>query len=512
MVCYHPVTCIYPAVENSEGKRPLLFSVPEDWRLDRKLPIFRMAGKNYEDIQGFKIKVPCGKCIGCRLDYARHWAIRSMHEARMHKDNCFVTLTFNNEHMPDNGSLCRGYIQSWLKRFRWKYGNNIRYMLCGEYGSKTHRPHYHILFYGFNFPDRYVWSERHGNLYYRSPGLEEIWRDASSSESNGFSVIGDVSFESSAYVARYITKKVFGVPAKDHYNGREKEFLNMSRMPGLGNEFFYKYWSDMYNVGYVVCYNRGKKFKAPIPRYYDNLLSEYKPELYNRYKFDKRKEMINNLFVEHLDESTERLQVREELQNLKLDKLVRFYEISDFLHNIYYRYISASYKKALNALKTLDFIFEAKCDDARQVLQDDKNTYDFIFLDAFTPAKCPVLWTVDFFKLLHSHLDDNGMILTYSNSAAVRNAFIQAGFWVGKIYDKASDKFNGTIAAKKLELIKYGLSEYDLGLINSKTGIVYRDENLTLDNEAIIAARQKEVDMSGLQSGSKFIRTYRSAK
>lgn len=153
-----------------------------------------------------------------------------------------------------------------------------------------------------------------------------------------------------------------------------------------------------------------------------------------------------------------------------------------------------------------------KFNDARQVIKEDDNSYNYIFLDAFTPAKCPCLWTVDFFKELHKHLDDEGMILTYSNSAAVRNAFIQAGFWTGKIYNKESDKFIGTIATKKLELIKNGLSEYDLGLINTKAGIVYRDKDLTLDNEAIIAAHSKEVAQSGLQSSSKFIKTFRGNK
>lgn len=334
MTCYHPLTCFYPVMENSDGKRPLLFTLPEGFKLDRNSPIYRDV-KNNEEIQGFKIKVPCGRCIGCRLDYSRHWAIRSMHEAKMHSDNCFVTLTFDDEHLPDNRSLSRGYIQSWMKRFRYKFGNDIRFMICGEYGAKTQRPHYHIIFYGFNFPDRYVWSCRHGNIYYRSPSLEEVWRDASSSTGNGFSVIGDVTFESSAYVARYITKKVFGATSKRFYGDREPEFLNMSRMPGLGNDFFYKYWTDMYNLGYIVMDNRGNKFKAPIPRYYDYLLKDFKPDVYNLYKLDKRNTMINNLFIDNIDESEQRLQVREELQKLKLDKLVRFYEISPLLHNIY---------------------------------------------------------------------------------------------------------------------------------------------------------------------------------
>ena len=207
----------------------------------------------------------------------------------------------------------------------------------------------------------------------------------------------------------------------------------------------------------------------------------------------------------------------------KICRIYEFYKIqgckntllrrsSAFLHNIYYRYLSKSYKKALKYLKINDLIFDVNIDDARRALLYDKNIYNYIFLDAFTPAKCPCLWTVDFFKLLRKHLDDNGMILTYSNSAAVRNAFIQAGFWVGKIYNKESDKFMGTVAAKKLELIKNGLSEYDLGLIKTKAGIVYRDENLTLDNGAIIATHEKEVANSSLMSSSKFIKTFRGAK
>ena len=186
--------------------------------------------------------------------------------------------------------------------------------------------------------------------------------------------------------------------------------------------------------------------------------------------------------------------------------------LSYFLHNIYYNHISNSYKKALKYLKIVNLNFNVKCDDARKVILHDDCSYNYIFLDAFSPVKCPCLWTVDFFKLLHSHLDDNGMILTYSNSAAVRNAMINAGLWVGKIYDNDKDKYIGTIAAKNLALIKNGLSEYDLGLIKTKAGIFYRDENLTLDNESIIAQHEIEVAASNNVSSSKFIRKFRGAK
>lgn len=180
-----------------------------------------------------------------------------------------------------------------------------------------------------------------------------------------------------------------------------------------------------------------------------------------------------------------------------------------FLHNIYYNHISISYKTHLNSFKMPDFDFEPKIGDARKSLSEDSETYNYIFLDAFTPAKCPALWSLEFFILLFNHLDDNGLILTYSSSAAIRNAMIHAGFFVGKIYNDDLNKFTGTIAVKNKSLIKHELSEYDLGLINSKAGIFYRDENLNSLNEAIIAARENEVKNSDKISSSRFIKDYK---
>lgn len=186
-------------------------------------------------------------------------------------------------------------------------------------------------------------------------------------------------------------------------------------------------------------------------------------------------------------------------------------EFKAFLHNIYYKYISTSYKNVLNTLKLLDFKFNLTISDARQAVMNDKQLYNYIFLDAFTPTKCPCLWTIDFFKLLYSHLTDDGMILTYSNSALVRNAFLNAGFHVGKIFSDSSNKFTGTIAVKNKSLIKYELSEYDLGLIKSKAGIFYRDENLNLSNEAINSLHKSDVQNSNLISSSRFIKNYKNS-
>ena len=193
----------------------------------------------------------------------------------------------------------------------------------------------------------------------------------------------------------------------------------------------------------------------------------------------------------------------------KTSKTTPLRSLLAFLHNIYYRHISTWNKMALNSLNLIDFDFKLSIEDARQAILKDQNKYNFIFLDAFTPTKCPCLWTVDFFKLLYEHLEDDGLILTYSNSALVRNAFLNAGFYVGKIYSESAKKFTGTVATKNKSLIKNELSEYDLGLIKTRAGIFYHDKDLTLDNEAIIAAHKIEVENSNLISSSRFIKDYK---
>ncbi len=186
--------------------------------------------------------------------------------------------------------------------------------------------------------------------------------------------------------------------------------------------------------------------------------------------------------------------------------------VTAFLHNIYYNYLSKRYKTSLKSPIFNKFIFDLKINDARKEIITDANKYDLIFLDAFTPAKCPMLWSVDFFKLLYEHLDDNGRILTYSNSATIRNAFINAGFYIGKIYNNTSGKFMGTIATKNKSLIKNDLSEYDLGLLKTKAGVFYRDKNLNGLNNEILATHKREVETSDLESSSHYIKRMKKGK
>lgn len=182
---------------------------------------------------------------------------------------------------------------------------------------------------------------------------------------------------------------------------------------------------------------------------------------------------------------------------------------STFLHNIYYRYLTRSYKNTKKLLKNCKINVNLHKNDARNFVRENNQTYNFIFLDAFTPAKCPNLWTLEFIKELYYKLEDDGMILTYSNSAAVRNAFLQNGFSVGKIYDPHLKKFTGTVATKNKFLIQHPLDGLDMSLINSKAGIPFRDGALNLDNNSILENRKNEVRESTLISSSQILKGHK---
>ena len=225
--------------------------------------------------------------------------------------------------------------------------------------------------------------------------------------------------------------------------------------------------------------------KSPEILENQDLISVLANQKYNRFLDDK----IISLF---------------EYYRFKMSKNTSKLHFRTFLHNIYYKYVSKGYKSGLKRYNLQDVEFELKNDDARNVIINDNNLYDLIFLDAFTPSKCPCLWSYDFFKLLFEHLETNGKILTYTTSAAVRGAMVEAGFFIGNIYNEREKKFTGTIATKNKSLIKYPISEFDLGLLKTKAGIFYRDENLTALNEAILARRNEDVKNSTRMSTSKY--------
>lgn len=183
------------------------------------------------------LELPCGWCIGCRLERRRQWAVRCMHEARLHEENAFVTLTYNDENVPQEGLRYMDF-QLFMKRLRHHAGP-LRFYMCGEYGEQFSRPHYHACLFGYGFPDKRYLCTRDGNKVYRSPLLESLW-------SFGFSSIGEVNYTTASYVAGYIVDKVVGDKAEEHYAGRVPEFNRMSLKPGIGAG-----WFERYSMGIV---------------------------------------------------------------------------------------------------------------------------------------------------------------------------------------------------------------------------------------------------------------------
>jgi hypothetical protein len=272
------------------------------WQLDDGTVVFKQAGKVRREL-----KLPCGGCVGCRLERSRTWMIRVMNEASMHEHNAFVTLTYKPEALPPWGNLNYRDFQLFMKRLRKQFGP-VRFYMCGEYGEKDRRPHYHACLFGVNFVDRKVWGKnKNGDALYRSFALEQLWP-------HGISTFGNVTEQSASYVSRYIMKKVTGDAARDHYmvvndDGETfdltPEFTRMSLKPGIGAEWIKKYVKDVKVKDSVII--KGRSMRPP--RYYDKFIEEEDydhSEHVNLLRYEKSKEYRD-------DNTRERLEVREKV-------------------------------------------------------------------------------------------------------------------------------------------------------------------------------------------------------
>lgn len=303
------------------------------WRLHKprngKVISFRPVPRSW----GSAISLPCYKCAGCRLERSRQWAMRCVHESKMHKQNCFVTLTYRNDDLPEFGTLVPEHLKNFHKRLHnrlLRQGHDgIRYYACGEYGDQSQRPHYHTLLFGFDPPDKrlYSGSEDDENAIYSSRMLDETW---------GFGDvrIGAVTFDSAAYVARYCMKKVDGPQrAAGHYlvydadglvHEREPEFARMSLKPGIGATYFRKYGAEILQHDSVIVNAR----EVPSNRYYDKLIDERflaGPDPYRlTYKNRQDKNKIDRKRASDKSERTpERLAVKAELLRQQLNQKKR---------------------------------------------------------------------------------------------------------------------------------------------------------------------------------------------
>ncbi len=218
-----------------------------------------------------KMNVPCEGCIGCRTDRRKEWAARIMHEASQYESNSFLTLTYNDEQLPKDGSLDKSHHRNFIKRLRQHYPKTtMKYYMCGEYGDITNRPHYHSALMGLEFPDEILWSHNDGNPLYTSETLEKIW-------GHGHAKIGQLQMQSAEYVAGYILKKITGQNADDHYRRYDnygnpywlqEEYNAMSK--GIGEKWFKKYWRDVYPSDEMPV--PGVGVVSGPPRYYEKLM------------------------------------------------------------------------------------------------------------------------------------------------------------------------------------------------------------------------------------------------
>ena len=268
------------------------------------------------------MQVPCGRCIGCRLERSQQWAARCMHEASMHDHNAFITLTYKPTKLPMYGSLVPEHWTKFMKDLRYHSGQKLKFYMCGEYGEELSRPHYHACMFGLEIPDKKLHSNKRGIPLYRSEWLQKIW-------SRGFVTIGQVNWKTAAYTARYVMKKITGEDADEHYSRHcaitdrivsvEPEFTRMSRKPGIGKGWFDVYGSEVKNHDSVIVDSYQKK----PPRFYDNIIKEEDPERYEEIKAQRIARALENWE----DSTPRRLKDRETCKEAQVSLLKRNYEV-----------------------------------------------------------------------------------------------------------------------------------------------------------------------------------------
>lgn len=345
MTCFTPNQGYERAAVTKNGKHGFTYNV-ESARCVNGHPVRRT--------------VPCRRCEGCRNASAREAAIKIMHEAQINFDgiqfsNSFLTLTYNDEFIPPYGAL--DYFDHWtnfLKRLRQAVAPiKIKFYMIGEYGDLNLRPHYHAIIFGYDFPDKYFHMDRLGNIIYRSPLLESLWTVPRGREfagaSYGYSSVGEVTYASAAYVARYSMKKDIGAQfdgIEEFYHEDTGEILTRPRpskryvryskegdrivVPaerslqsngggssgrgGLGKEWFDRHgMHDFYsrNVipGYLSDDSLSSTYKDHThmsnglivrpPKYYDKLLERVNPQILDSIKLSRQDHM-----AAHADEFT----------------------------------------------------------------------------------------------------------------------------------------------------------------------------------------------------------------
>lgn len=326
-------------LDHNLPQKPKIIGSAKNYTLEMKKNLEEVVKKHSKKL----LILNCGHCIDCRLNKSREWATRCMLEAKEHQNKYFITLTYDNEHLPINEgvdittgeiiktpTLKKEDLQNFWKRLRMhyerKYGikNKLRYVGCGEYGDQLNRPHYHAIVFGLPIFDlKTDHKSKRGNMNYKSKEWQEIW-------GNGIVAIGDVTWESCAYTARYVMKKQTGL-GKEIYKieNRESEFPCYSKRPAIAKNFFQENWQKIYDNDEIYIKTKdGVKGVKPA-RYFDKLFDVIDHESMNKIKRNR----VENAEIRQLqlEKSTDKdwadvIKDNEEGKDLKIKSLKRNFE------------------------------------------------------------------------------------------------------------------------------------------------------------------------------------------
>lgn len=323
--------CKHPLIRAETNER---YETKNDGSKMKKVVIIKPDDKN-ENLEKFMqfhptwnyTEIPCKKCIGCRLDYSREWANRGFLEAQHWQQNYFITLTYNDENLPENGSLEPEEFTNFIKRLRKRMADKriqfdgIRFMGCGEYGEERGRPHYHIILFNCQLPVDSFYQPRiiNKNTYWQNHIIEKCW-------TKGISNVSDVTWNNIAYTARYITKKIYGAQAQEEYADKEPEFFRVSRRPGIGGYYYDENKETIYTNDEIIVKNRKGAHSSKPPKYFDRLLEAEQPDRLEQIKRERRKRQRDNERIKDgciSNTRLERLEIEERSLQNKTMRLLR---------------------------------------------------------------------------------------------------------------------------------------------------------------------------------------------
>lgn len=215
-----------------------------------------------------------------------------VHESQFHDQNSFITLTYEDDKLPQDEGLDKTHFPSFIKRLRRKLSKKIKYYHCGEYGDQFGRPHYHACIFGWDFPDKeHLFTSNDGHEVFTSEQLRKAW-------GHGHVSVAALTFESAAYVARYTVKKITGDQADEHYikvnpitgeaHHVEPEYATMSK--GIGKRFLEQYHTDVYPNEIMVINRGGRHIEVRPPKYYDKLFEKIDPQVYQDLMTNRQQE------------------------------------------------------------------------------------------------------------------------------------------------------------------------------------------------------------------------------